>query len=94
MLDDPAHEWTIQSLADLASMSRANFMRAFVKVAGVSPWVLLTQVRMELAFSLLSHSHLGLSDIAVQVGYQSQAAFSKKFKELYGEAPGRVRRTI
>lgn len=47
MLDDPAHEWTVQSLADLASMSRANFMRAFVKVAGVSPWVLLTQVRME-----------------------------------------------
>jgi AraC family transcriptional activator of mtrCDE len=94
MLDNPAHEWTIQGLADLASMSRANFMRAFVKVASVSPWVLLTQVRMELAFSLLSHSHLGLSDIAVQVGYQSQAAFSKKFKEVYGEAPGRVRRAI
>jgi len=94
MLADPAHEWTIQGLADIASMSRANFMRAFVKVAGVSPWVLLTQVRMELAFSLLSHSHLGLSDIAVQVGYQSQAAFSKKFKDVYGEAPGRVRRGI
>ncbi|MEH6353128.1 AraC family transcriptional regulator [Pseudomonas sp. 3JA] len=94
MLADPAHAWTIQGLADIASMSRANFMRAFVKVAGVSPWVLLTQVRMELAFSLLSHSHLGLSDIAVQVGYQSQAAFSKKFKEVFGEAPGRVRRAI
>lgn len=94
MLADPAHEWTIQSLAETASMSRASFMRAFVQVAGVSPWVLLTQVRMELAFSLLSHSHLGLSDIAVQVGYQSQAAFGKKFKEIYGQAPGRVRRAI
>lgn len=94
MLADPAHEWTIEGLAETASMSRATFMRAFVKVAGVSPWVLLTQVRMELAFSLLSQSHLGLSDIAVQVGYQSQAAFSKKFKEIYGEAPGRVRRGI
>jgi AraC family transcriptional activator of mtrCDE len=94
MLADPAHEWTIEGLAGMASMSRATFMRAFVKVAGVSPWVLLTQVRMELAFSLLSQSHLGLSDIAVQVGYQLQAAFSKKFKEIYGEAPGRVRRGI
>ncbi|MGO4100281.1 AraC family transcriptional regulator [Pseudomonas sp. TAF7] len=92
LLADPAHEWTIEGLAETASMSRATFMRAFVRVAGVSPWVLLTQVRMELAFSLLSHSHLGLSDIAAQVGYQSQAAFSKKFKEIYGEAPGRVRR--
>ncbi|SFG86243.1 AraC family transcriptional regulator [Pseudomonas sp. NFACC45] len=94
MLADPAYEWTIEGLADLANMSRANFMRAFVRVAGVSPWVLLTQIRMELAFSLLSHSHLGLSDIAVQVGYQSQAAFSKKFKAIYGQAPGRVRRRI
>ncbi|MEO8645317.1 AraC family transcriptional regulator [Pseudomonas sp.] len=94
MLADPAYEWTIEGLAETASMSRATFMRAFVKVAGVSPWVLLTQVRMELAFSLLSHSHLGLNDIAAQVGYQSQAAFSKKFKEIYGEAPGRVRRAI
>lgn len=94
MLAAPAHQWTIDSLADAANMSRATFMRAFVKVAGVSPWVLLTQIRMELAFSLLSQSHLGLSDIALQVGYQSQAAFSKKFREIYGEAPGRVRRGI
>jgi AraC family transcriptional activator of mtrCDE len=72
-------------------MSRATFMRAFVKVAGVSPWVLLTQLRMELAFNLLHQSRLSLTDIAAQAGYQSQAAFSKKFKETYGEAPGRMR---
>lgn len=63
MLADPAHEWTVDGLAETASMSRATFMLAFVRVAGVSPWVLLTQVRMELAVNLLNHSHLGLSDI-------------------------------
>jgi AraC family transcriptional activator of mtrCDE len=94
ILTDPAHDWTIEALADTASMSRATFMRAFTKVAGVSPWVLLTRIRMELAFSLLTHSHFGLSDIALQVGYQSQAAFSKKFKDVYGEAPGRVRKGL
>lgn len=94
LMEDPAHDWTIERLAGIASMSRASFMRAFVRVAGVSPWVLLTNVRMELAFRLLSDGHLGLSDIAVQVGYQSQAAFSKKFKEVYGQAPGRVRRAL
>lgn len=94
ILTDPAHDWTIETLAETANMSRATFMRAFTKVAGVSPWVLLTRIRMELAFSLLSHSHFGLSDIALQVGYQSQAAFSKKFKEVYGEAPGRVRKGL
>lgn len=91
MLAEPGHEWTIDSLASAASMSRATFMRAFVKVAGVSPWVLLTQLRMELAFNLLHQSRLSLTDIAAQAGYQSQAAFSKKFKDTYGEAPGRMR---
>lgn len=91
MLAEPGQEWTIDSLAAAATMSRATFMRAFVKVAGVSPWVLLTQLRMELAFNLLRQSRLSLLDIAAQVGYQSQAAFSKKFKETYGEAPGRMR---
>jgi len=91
MLAEPGHEWTIDSLAAAATMSRATFMRAFVKVAGVSPWVLLTQLRMELAFNLLRQSRLSLLDIAAQVGYQSQAAFSKKFKDTYGEAPGRMR---
>jgi AraC family transcriptional activator of mtrCDE len=91
MLDDPAAEWTIESLAELASMSRATFMRSFAKVAGESPWVLLTRVRMELAFRLLNETRQGLTDIACQVGYQSQAAFSKKFKDYYGMAPGRAR---
>ncbi|OLF50860.1 AraC family transcriptional regulator [Pseudomonas chlororaphis] len=94
MLADPAHEWTIDSLAQAAAMSRATFMRAFVRVAGVSPWALLTQVRMERAFGLLRHSHLSLSEIADQVGYQSLAAFSKKFKQAYGEAPGKLRRQL
>ncbi|MDI2146198.1 AraC family transcriptional regulator [Pseudomonas sp. ITA] len=93
-LADPAHDWDIGSLAQMAAMSRATFMRTFVRLAGVSPWTLLTRIRMELAFSLLSHSHLGLSDIALQVGYQSQAAFNKKFKETYGKTPGRARRGI
>ena len=91
MLADPGHEWTIDRLAVAATMSRATFMRAFVKVAGVSPWVLLTQLRMELAFNLLRQSRLSLLDIAAQAGYQSQAAFSKKFKDTYGETPGRLR---
>ena len=94
MLEDPAREWTIEALAERASMSRATFMRGFSKLSGSSPWALLTQVRMQLAYSLLSRSQHGLSDIAVQVGYQSQAAFSKVFKDTYGIAPGQMRRQL
>jgi AraC family transcriptional activator of mtrCDE len=43
---------------------------------------------------LLSRTQSGLSDIAAQVGYQSQAAFSKVFKDTYGMAPGQLRRSL
>ncbi len=49
---------------------------------------------MELAYRLLSTSQLRLCDIAAQVGYQSQASFTKKFRDTYGEAPGRLRRAV
>jgi len=94
MLEDLAHEWTIDALAERANMSRATFTRQFTQVAGESPWALLTRVRMELAHRLLSSSQLSLTDIAAQVGYQSQASFTKKFKETYGAAPGRLRRRV
>lgn len=94
MLEDPAHDWTVEALAELASMSRATFMRAFGKLSGSSPWTLLTHVRMQMAYGLLSRSQSGLSDIAAQVGYQSQAAFSKVFKDTYGMAPGQLRRSL
>jgi AraC family transcriptional activator of mtrCDE len=94
MLQDPAHNWKVEELAELASMSRATFMRTFSKVCGVSPWALLTRVRMEMACGLLSRSQTGLSDIAAQVGYQSQAAFSKVFKDTFGQAPGQFRKNI
>ena len=93
MLEDPAEDWTVERLAQLANMARATFMRSFQKVAGESPWVLLTRVRMELACRLLHETRLSLTDIASQVGYQSQAAFGKKFKELYGVAPGQLRKS-
>jgi AraC family transcriptional activator of mtrCDE len=94
MLEDPAHDWSIEALAEQASMSRATFMRAFAKLSGSSPWTLLTQVRMQRAYGLLSRSQGGLSDIAAQAGYQSQAAFSKVFKDTYGMAPGQLRRSL
>ncbi|MDH0745326.1 AraC family transcriptional regulator [Pseudomonas sp. GD03842] len=94
MLANPAHQWTVEGLAELATMSRATFMRTFSKVSGSSPWVLLTQVRMQMAFGLLSRSRSGLSDIAAEVGYQSQAAFAKVFKDTYGLAPGQMRRSL
>lgn len=92
ILEAPEHDWNIDTLADLANMSRASFMRAFSKRSGSSPWAMLTKVRMEIAYGLLRRTDKGLNDIAAQVGYNSQAAFSKVFKTTYGSPPGLIRR--
>jgi AraC family transcriptional activator of mtrCDE len=78
MLTDPAHEWTVDGLAETASMSRAKFMLAFVRVAGVSPRVLLTQVRMELAvkpakpFTFGFERHYFVSRVSIPSGFQQR----------------------
>ena len=73
-------------------MSRASFMRAFTRIAGCPPGTLLVRIRMEIACLLLAKTDSGLSDIALEVGYQTQASFSKVFKDVLGQTPGQYRR--
>jgi AraC family transcriptional activator of mtrCDE len=91
MLEKPAEAWTLERLASLAAMSRATFVRAFSALIDDTPLVLLGKIRMQLASRLLTHSTKSIDDVAAEVGYQSEAAFSKKFKETFGVAPGRFR---
>ncbi|MDR5780196.1 AraC family transcriptional regulator [Caballeronia sp. LZ065] len=91
MLERPAEPWTLEMLAREAAMSRATFMRAFSAHSESSPLALLSHVRMQLASTMLTRTRKSIADVAADVGYQSEAAFSKRFKELYGVAPGRFR---
>ncbi|SAL38346.1 AraC family transcriptional regulator [Caballeronia concitans] len=91
MLERPAEPWTLELLAKEAAMSRATFMRAFSAHSDSSPAALLSHVRMQLAGTMLTHTTKSIADIAAEVGYQSEAAFSKRFKEIHGVAPGGFR---
>ena len=91
MLDDPARAWSVSELAGLANQSRATFARAFTTLAGVSPGAMLTRLRMERARLLLRTSNLSLNAVALEVGYDSPAAFSRAFRQCHGDAPGRYR---
>jgi len=93
MLERPAEPWTLEMLAKEAAMSRATFMRAFSAHSESSPLALLSHMRMQLASTMLTHTNRSIADVAADVGYQSEAAFSKRFKEAYGVAPGRFRQS-
>jgi AraC-like DNA-binding protein len=89
---DPARSWSLELLADESGMSRSAFAAVFAKFVGEPPMLYVARWRMHLALTRLKEEDLSLAEIAEQVGYQSEAAFSRAFKRVHGTAPGAVRR--
>jgi AraC-like DNA-binding protein len=88
----PAQAWTLEELARTAGLSRSAFAERFTQVIGQPPIQYLTEWRMQLATGLLANSKDSVAQIAVQVGYESEAAFSRAFKKLIGSPPAEWRR--
>ena len=84
---DPAHDWTIQKLAECAGMSRSTFALKFKETVGVSPMEYLTRWRMLLAGDRLVNSGDSISTIGLSLGYESESAFSQAFKRVMGSSP-------
>jgi AraC-like DNA-binding protein len=91
LINEPGREWTVEEMASLSNMSRATFFKRFFKAAGQSPAHFLTIIRMRIASHLLGQGQT-ITRAAEQVGYQSEAAFSRAFKKVTGELPGSYRR--
>jgi AraC-like DNA-binding protein len=89
---EPARAWSIEALARAVGMSRSAFGSRFAALVGEPPLHHLTRWRMQLAATLLRGSALRAHEIATRVGYATEAAFSRTFKRLTGEAPRDFRR--
>ena len=88
----PAEDWTIESLAREAGMSRAVFAERFAAIVGETPMRYLARWRMQLAARLLEEPGRPIDVVAEQVGYRSEAAFNRAFKNIVGSPPGAWRR--
>lgn len=73
-------------------MSRSAFAVRFKDLVGETPLEYLTSWRMQKATGLLQKSDKKLFEVAKSVGYDSDAAFSKAFKRVFGLAPWEYRR--
>jgi AraC-like DNA-binding protein len=91
MQHDPAHEWTVASLAASADVSRSGLARRFHELVGEPPMAFLTGWRLALAADLLLESELTVGGVAQQVGYSSPFTFSTAFKRAYGVSPREYR---
>lgn len=92
MHDQPAEPWTVATLARAAGMSRSAFSARFTDAVGVPPGTHLTRWRLLLARRALATTAAPIGDIAEQVGYRSEAAFSRAFKRAMGRSPREWRR--
>lgn len=89
---EPARPWTVESLAAEVGMSRSAFSARFTDLVGESALRYLTRWRMQLARIQLKETSEPLAGLAGQFGYQSEAAFCRAFKRVFGVSPGSVRR--
>lgn len=91
---DPGREWTVEELARACNLSRSSFAARFVERVGKPPATYLAHVRLDAATTLLRDTFLPVTQVAETVGYASEAAFSRAFKNRYGTPPARWRRDI
>lgn len=84
----PAQAWTLPELAREVASSRSNLARRFTDLVGQPPMQYLTQWRLQVAASLLTRDSNKVAAIATEVGYDSEAAFSRAFRKATGMAPG------
>lgn len=90
--ENPSRGWSMELLADEVALSRSAFFERFERLIGMPPMRYLTQWRMQVAANLLRQSRLPITSIALEVGYDSEAAFSRAFKRQVGVPPARWRR--
>jgi AraC-like DNA-binding protein len=86
--DRPGHPWTLPELAREAASSRSAVAKRFALLVGQPPMQYLAQWRMQVAANLLAQSGAKVAAVGAEVGYDSEAAFSRAFKKATGLAPG------
>jgi AraC family transcriptional regulator len=89
---DLGGELSIGELAREAHLSPYHFSRAFKAATGLPPHSYLTARRIERAKELLAASEMPMSEIALEVGFSSQAHLTDSFHRLVGVTPREFRR--
>ena len=90
--ESPAHPWTVESLARQSGTSRSVLAERFAHYVGQTPMTYLARWRMALAANMLRGSSVSLTRVAEEVGYETDAAFSRAFRREFGQPPAAWRK--
>lgn len=89
---EPGKPWSVDALAGIAHLSRSRFSERFSALIGASPARYLARWRMHVASAWLQERALPVAEVALRLGYDSEASFSRAFKRNLGLPPGALRR--
>ena len=90
---EPAAPWDLDRMARAAGLSRTRFAARFRSRVGLAPGEFVTTWRIAVAKRALREG-AGVAQAAAQVGYSSEASFSRAFKRLIGQSPGAWRAAL
>jgi transcriptional regulator GlxA family with amidase domain len=88
----PQQAWSAEELARRVSLSRSAFAERFTTLIGRPPMRYLAAWRMQLAAQALRDTGKTIAQIAYEVGYESEAAFTRAFRRELGQPPAAWRR--
>ncbi len=89
--DEPFRRWSVADLASSVGMSRSAFAERFSFLVKEAPLSYQSRWRLTLAHGMLRQANARVSDVGRQVGYESEAAFSRAFKAQFGVPPVEIR---
>jgi AraC-like DNA-binding protein len=90
--ESPARPWTLLGLAREVGLSRSALAERFTHFVGRPPMQYLASWRMQLAARRLADGDAKVAAVALDVGYDSEAAFSRAFRRATGVPPAEWRR--
>ncbi len=92
--EKPEVKWSVESLAQEVGLGRSAFYDRFKKLVGKPPIHYLTELRIRKAATAIQQGRLSLGEIAINIGYESEAAFNRAFQRQVGMTPGRYRNMV
>ena len=90
----PEQQLDIDSLAQIAGMSRSGFQHSYKRMFGVSPITDIITSRLEKAKRLLSGTAMSIEEVSISCGYKSSYSFMRQFRNKTGMTPTEYRQSI
>lgn len=85
---------TLNELSQVSCLSPNHLLKSYSAVYGCTPHQSVTALRMEKAKQRLKHDDTSITDIALEVGFESSSSFSKAFKQYAGNSPLQFRKKV